>query len=138
MCMSEDGITRKTESAPLLITASMSFLTPLAKLQTSALMFSLAMSLMASISPSDAAANPASMTLTPNSSSCFATRSFFSGVKETPGVCSPSLRVVSKTQISFAKSLDKAIPHDATPNQTHSCMVYKSLLVLLRSLTVHD
>jgi len=40
-----------------------------------------------------------------------AIRSFFSGVKETPGVCSPSLRVVSKTLIDLGKLVDKAIPH---------------------------
>jgi hypothetical protein len=37
--------------------------------------------------------------------------SFFSGVKDTPGVCSPSLRVVSKTLIFLGKLVDKAIPH---------------------------
>ena len=38
-------------------------------------------------------------------------RSLFSGVKDTPGVCSPSRRVVSKTLIFSGKLLNKAIPH---------------------------
>jgi hypothetical protein len=66
---------------------------------------------MASISPSDAAAKPASMIFTPTSSSLFAIKSFSSGVRETPGVCSPSLNVVSKILILSAKRLNKAIPH---------------------------
>jgi len=40
-----------------------------------------------------------------------AMRSLFSGVKDTPGVCSPSRRVVSKTLIFSGKRLDKTIPH---------------------------
>jgi hypothetical protein len=35
----------------------------------------------------------------------------FSGVKDTPGVCSQSRRVVSKTLIFSGKLLNKAIPH---------------------------
>jgi hypothetical protein len=89
----------------------MSFVTPLAMLKTCALSPALAMSFIASISPSEAAAKPASMASTPMRSKLSAILSFFSGVKETPGVCSPSLRVVSKTLIFSGKLADKAIPH---------------------------
>jgi hypothetical protein len=68
------------------------------------------MRFIASSSPSEAAAKPASMALTP-SLWLLAILSFFSGVKETPGVCSPSLRVVSKILIFLGKLVDKAIPH---------------------------
>jgi len=70
-----------------------------------------AISFIASSSPSEAAAKPASMALTPSRSRLSAILSFFSGVKETPGVCSPSLRVVSKNFIALGKLVDKAIPH---------------------------
>ena len=69
------------------------------------------MSFIASNSPSEAAAKPASMASTPRLSRLSAILSLFSGVKETPGVCSPSLRVVSKTLIFSGKLVDKAIPH---------------------------
>ncbi|KON33272.1 hypothetical protein AC477_01705, partial [miscellaneous Crenarchaeota group-1 archaeon SG8-32-1] len=59
----------------------------------------------------EAAAKPASMASTPSRSKLSAILSFFSGVNETPGVCSPSLRVVSKTLIFLGKLVDKAIPH---------------------------
>ncbi len=120
--MSDAGITRKTELAPLFRTASISFLTPRAKLHTSALSPCLVMSLIASISPTEAAAKPASMMSTPSLSSCSAITSFFSGVNETPGVCSPSLRVVSKIRIWWAKLLDKTIPHFTRHrnNNTHA------------------
>ena len=52
---------------------------------------------MASKSPGDAAAKPASMTSTPRSRSAFATCSFCGRFIEAPGDCSPSRRVVSKT-----------------------------------------
>jgi hypothetical protein len=39
---------------------------------------------------------PASIASTPNSSNFIAICNFCSGLTETPGVCSPSLRVVSK------------------------------------------
>ena len=38
-------------------------------------------------------------------------RSLFSGTRETPGVCSPSRRVVSKNLMVLGKRLNKAIPH---------------------------
>ena len=40
--------------------------------------------------------NPASITSIPNLSRALAIEIFSSGLKDTPGVCSPSLRVVSK------------------------------------------
>jgi len=69
------------------------------------------MRFIASSSPCEAAAKPASMALTPSLSKLLAILSFFLGVKETPGVCSPSLRVVSKIFIFLGKLADKAIPH---------------------------
>jgi hypothetical protein len=51
------------------------------------------------------------MASTPSLSRLSAIFSFFSGVKDIPGVCSPSLRVVSKTLIFLGKLDDKAIPH---------------------------
>ena len=46
-------------------------------------------------SPGDEAAKPASITSTFNFSSCWAINSFSDGVRAIPGLCSPSLRVVS-------------------------------------------
>jgi hypothetical protein len=59
------------------------------------------MSLTESFSPADDIGNPASMALTPSLSSWRAISSFFSCVKDTPGVCSPSRRVVSKMSIAL-------------------------------------
>src|SRR5271157_54619 len=50
-------------------------------------------------SPSELTGKPASITSTPNFSSCLAMSSFSSGVILAPGDCSPSLKVVSKTAI---------------------------------------
>ena len=52
--------------------------------------------LTASRSPSEAAGNPASITSTPSFSSCTASRSFYAEFMLAPGLCSPSLKVVSK------------------------------------------
>ena len=54
-----------------------------------------ATALIASKSPGLAAAKPASITLTPNFSSCFAILIFSSWVIDAPGLCSPSRNVVS-------------------------------------------
>ena len=110
-CRSEVGITRCTLSAPDFITASMSPLTPRAQLQISALSSSSTICFIALLSPSETAAKPASITFTPRSSKRLAILSLCSGVKEMPGVCSPSLSVVSKKRIFLGKNLDKAIPH---------------------------
>ena len=56
-------------------------------------------SLMASLSPSDVIAEPASMEFTPISSNFVAILNFFIEFSEIPGVCSPSLNVVSNTSI---------------------------------------
>lgn len=129
MCISEDGITRKTASAPLSITASISFLFPLAKLSISALKFSFAISFIASNSPFVAAAKPASIASTPSSSSFFAILNLSSGFRETPGVCSPSLSVVSKILIFSVKLFDdKAIPHFQTSPPENSACYIKALL----------
>ena len=97
--------------APLFKTASMSPFVPLAALYTLARKPCLAIRLTDSISPSETAANPASITSTPSSSSRWAIRSLFSGTSDTPGVCSPSRRVVSKNLTCLGKRLNKAIPH---------------------------
>jgi hypothetical protein len=111
MWRSEVGMIRCMLLAFAFATASMSLFTPLEALQISACNPCLAIKLTASNSPSETAAKPASMTSTPNSSSRWAIRSLFSGVNDTPGVCSPSRRVVSKIFIRLGKRLDKAIPH---------------------------
>mmetsp|Transcript_15708 Transcript_15708/g.23087 ORF Transcript_15708/g.23087 Transcript_15708/m.23087 type:complete len:281 (-) Transcript_15708:152-994(-) len=49
-------------------------------------------------SPGDAKGNPASITSTPKRCSCLATLIFSSSVMVHPGLCSPSLRVVSNTR----------------------------------------
>jgi hypothetical protein len=97
--------------APLFSTASISFLVHLAALDTCALKPCLAINLTASISPSETAAKPASIMSTPSSSSLSAILNLLSGTSDTPGVCSPSLKVVSKNFIVLGKRLNKAIPH---------------------------
>ena len=98
-------------SAPLFATTSISPRVPRAALQISALNPASAISFTASNSPSETAAKPASITSTPSSSKRCAIRSLFSGIKDTPGVCSPSRSVVSKTLIFSGRWLNKAIPH---------------------------
>ena len=100
-------------SAQALATASMSLGTPRDALQISARKPASEMSFTASSSPSETAAKPASITSTPRSSSRCAILNLFSGVKDTPGVCSPSRRVVSKTLIFLGNLLNKTIPHFA-------------------------
>src|SRR3989337_571765 len=75
---------------------SISFLLVLAKPQISAFKLALVIILIALRSPSEIIGNPASITSTPKVSSFFAMFNFCSGAKATPGVCSPSLNVVSK------------------------------------------
>ena len=93
------------------MTASISPLVPRPALLTSALSPAFAIKRTAYISPSLTAANPASITSTPSSSSLWAMRNLFSGTRDTPGVCSPSRRVVSKNFTDLGKRLNKAIPH---------------------------
>ena len=70
-----------------------------------------AMAWMASKSPGDAAAKPASITSTPSSASAFATRSFWDRFIDAPGDCSPSRSVVSKTTTrSWPGSLTGPLP----------------------------
>jgi hypothetical protein len=66
---------------------------------------------IASHSPVDAAAEPASTTLTPIEESFSAIWSFSCGSSETPGVCSPSRKVVSKKR-KF--STNKTICHGSS------------------------
>src|SRR4029079_11871203 len=56
---------------------------------------------IASTSPGETTGNPASIVSTPNSSNFIAISNFSSGETVTPGVCSPSLNVVSKILIFF-------------------------------------
>ena len=61
---------------------------------------------MDSLSPSEVMAEPASIKSKPISSSLDAILNFSIEFKETPGVCSPSRKVVSKT-LTFIKSPKK-------------------------------
>ena len=63
------------------------------------------MSRIASCSPVDAAAEPASTTSTPMAASLVAISNFWSGFNDTPGVCSPSRNVVSKKRSLLANML---------------------------------
>ena len=83
----------------------------LARPQIFAFNFSFAIRLTDSASPSLEIGKPASITSTFNSSRRWAISIFLSNVNATPGVCSPSLRVVSKIR-TFSGSLsnEKNIP----------------------------
>jgi hypothetical protein len=70
-----------------------------AKPQISADSPNLEISLAARFSPSELIGVPASMESTPTLSNCPAISNFSSVVKDTPGVCSPSLKVVSKIRM---------------------------------------
>ena len=119
MWRSEVGMMMLTLSTPASMATSMSLLTPRVALQISASSPSEAMSFTASNSPSEMHAKPASMISTPSWSMPLAIWSFFSGVKEMPGVCSPSRRVVSKNLTCSGKSVNKAIPHFPIPSMWH-------------------
>lgn len=71
----------------------------LAKPQISADSPNFEISLAALFSPSELIGVPASMESTPSLSNCLAISIFSSVVKDTPGVCSPSLNVVSKMRM---------------------------------------
>jgi hypothetical protein len=62
----------------------------------------------------------------------------FSGIKETPGVCSPSRRVVSKIFTFFGKQLglDKAIPHFTSLALTLSREVPLDIRFMVKSFSV--
>ena len=77
----------------------MSFLLVLAKPHNSELKLSLVIIFTALRSPSEITGNPVSIASIPNASNFFAMFSFCSGESETPGVCSPSLNVVSNILI---------------------------------------
>src|SRR5438132_8068242 len=95
--MSELARKTWTESTPHWIAVSMSSFSALARAQTSAERPALAIRRTPSCSPFEVIGKPASMTSTPSLSSACAIWSFSSGMSETPGVCSPSRSVVSKT-----------------------------------------
>ncbi len=80
---------------------SISFLSTLANAIISLSKPSFAISLTASFSPLEVIGMPASIVSTPSLSSCLAIVSLSSTVNETPGVCSPSLKVVSKILTSL-------------------------------------
>ena len=84
---------------PQPIAVSMSAFSARARPQTSARRPALEIKRTASCSPFEVIGKPASMTSTPSLSSACAISSFSCGVSDTPGVCSPSLRVVSKILI---------------------------------------
>lgn len=77
----------------------MSPLTDRASPVTEQFLIVLAISCTAKKSPRDEAGNPASIMSTPSLSSCLAIASFSRELRLTPGDCSPSRRVVSKTLI---------------------------------------
>ena len=83
---------------------SISDLTARASPHTSAFNPCLTIDRIARISPEDTIGNPASIVSTPNSSNLIAICNFCSELTETPGVCSPSLKVVSKILICSAIS----------------------------------
>ena len=97
--MSDEARKTWTPFTPQLIAVSMSTFSALARPETSALRPAFAILRTPSCSPFEVIGNPASMTSTPSLSSASAISSFSSGVSETPGVCSPSRRVVSSTRI---------------------------------------
>ncbi len=96
MWMSEVAMNVWTYFKSHFIAASMSVSVARARPHTSAFKPCFAIALMACISPCDTIGKPASIASIPSSSSLIATCTFCSGVMVTPGVCSPSLRVVSK------------------------------------------
>ena len=59
----------------------------------------LEISLAARFSPSELMGVPSSIESTPTLSNCLAISNFSSVVKDTPGVCSPSLNVVSNIRM---------------------------------------
>ena len=83
---------------------SISLLTALAKLVTVEFLIFCAISSIASKSPGEAAAKPASIMSTPKASNCLAILSFSLALRLTLGVCSPSLNVVSNIFIHFITS----------------------------------
>jgi hypothetical protein len=76
---------------------------------------------IASHSPFDAAAEPASITSTPMEESFSAIWSFSCGSRETPGVCSPSRNVVSKKR---RFSTNKTICHGCSTTLENGCRKY--------------
>ncbi len=95
ICTSEVEINVWTESTSHSMTASISSLRVRARPHISAFSPALAIFLTAVFSPLEVIGVPASITSTPNLSSRSAISNFSSGVRDTPGVCSPSLSVVS-------------------------------------------
>src|SRR3989344_7792520 len=81
--------------------ASMSSLLVRANAHMTGFFTSLAMASTASKEPLDEMGKPASMMSTFIFSSCFAIMSFSAGVRLAPGLCSPSLHVVSNILICF-------------------------------------
>ena len=84
------------------------------------------MAFTVSRSPCEEAGKPASMAWTPSSESWRAISSFCSKVNDIPGVCSPSLRVVSKTvTCDFAwLSVKKTIPRIGCASHTSKNRVH--------------
>lgn len=88
-----------TIPTPASMHRSTSPVTDLARPQTTDSRPSDAISRTVANSSAEDAGKPASMTLTPMAESCRAISILSAVVNDTPGVCSPSRRVVSKTEI---------------------------------------
>ena len=97
-CMSDVAMNACTYDSPASAAASMSPLFARASPHTCAERPSLQIILTARASPSDMTGKPASMASTPSPSSMRAISTLSSGESDTPGVCSPSRSVVSKTR----------------------------------------
>ena len=97
----EVGMKTCTKPTSQSIAASISLFIARDKAQISEVNPAFAMSLTTFFSPSDELGKPASMVSTPSLLSWRAISILSSAVKETPGVCSPSLKVVSKIRIRF-------------------------------------
>ena len=113
LCVNQDvGIIMLTVKVTLFRTASISFFVPHMRWRLPFCFNNpcLAIRLTHSISPSETAANPTSITSTPSSSKRWAIVRLLSGTEGCYEVfCSPSRRVVSKNFTCLGKRLNKAI-----------------------------
>ena len=99
--MSDVAMKTWTKSTLHFNAVSMSFGSALANPHISLFNPACAISFTASASPLDVIGNPASIVSTPSLSNWIAIFNLSSGVRLTPGVCSPSLSVVSNILINL-------------------------------------
>ena len=99
--MSEVAMKTCTKSTLHFNTVSISFGSALANPHISLFNPASAIAFTASASPLDVIGNPASIVSTPSLSNCIAIFNLSSGVRLTPGVCSPSRNVVSNILINL-------------------------------------